>query len=52
MSKKDELNIEQVSFDENGEVTGLTAEQLDDISGGVLDSNKNCGTNCGCKASN
>jgi hypothetical protein len=39
------VDIERVTFDENGELIGLDEAALDDVAGGlaVADSNKGCG---------
>lgn len=43
--KKDGVELEQVTFDEKGEVVGLDEEILDDVSGGL---SKGAENNTGC----
>ncbi|PRC92794.1 hypothetical protein [Solimicrobium silvestre] len=41
------LDVTKVTFDKNGEVTGLSDEVLDSVSGGLKSVNNSC-TNSGC----
>lgn len=43
VESKEGIDIEKVTFDENGEVGGLDDTELGDISGGAAEANLNCG---------
>lgn len=43
VSKESGVELGVVTFDEKGEIVGLDEAALDDVAGGLADSNKGCG---------
>ncbi len=44
--KQEGINVDQVTFDQNGEIVGLSDDVLDNVAGGlraVEENNKGCG---------
>lgn len=48
VDEKEGINVDNVTFDQDGNVDGLSDDALDSIAGGIMSDSEDVNGNCGC----